>query len=201
MLAAIQRREYRRTKGAAMADEDKDGDKKFNQDDLNRVAANRAAEATRAAEARIAATLGMSPEEAQAKLAKATAAEREAMSAGERLAAAEARAEQATRDAEERIRATTAEAAARVELATSGIPANSLDKVLRMVDTSPNAKPVPDQIAELKTDLPALFQTGSTTEPVGTPAGSKTKPPTAQTATVEQQVADRLARFNLGGNK
>lgn len=185
-------------KGATVADED---GKTFTQEDLNRVAADRAAQAARAEAARITEALGMSPEDAKAKLAAAAQAERDALTVGERLAAAEAKAEQATRDADERIRVATAQAAARVELVSAGIPATSLDTVLRMVDTSATAAPVTDQISKLQTDLPQLFAKSGTGEPVGTPAGSMTKQQTGPSKSVDERVAERLSRLNLGGSK
>lgn len=173
----------------------------FTQADLDRIAGERAASARTAEANRVAAALGMSVEDAAAKLKAAAETERAALSAGEQLAAAKADAEAARREAAETVRVTTAAASARVALVSAGVTSDQVEAVLRMVDTGPEAKPATEQVEALKASIPALFAGAGSTGPVGTPAGDKAKPQQGTKQTMEERVAANLERLKLGGKK
>ena len=148
-----------------MSDTDPDGTATtFTQEQVTAAATKAAKEAERkarqASHTEIAASLGVTVDEAKAIIAKAKADE-------EANATELDRARKAQAEAEAQVAAVTARATATTALVAAGVQATVIDDALRLIDTG--ADDLTTEIDGLKTRLPALF----------TPADNGAPPPPA----------------------
>ena len=155
-----------------MSDTDPDGTATtFTQEQVTAAATKAAKEAERkarqASHTEIAASLGVTVDEAKAIIAKAKADEEANATELDRARKAQAEAEAKAAQAEAQVAAVTARATATTALVAAGVQATVIDDALRLIDTG--ADDLTTEIDGLKTRLPALF----------TPATDGTPPPPA----------------------
>ncbi len=155
-----------------MSETDPDGTATtFTQEQVTAAATKAAKEAERkarqASHTEIAASLGVTVDEAKAIIAKAKADEEANATELDRARKAQAEAEAKAAQAEAQVAAVTARATATTALVAAGVQAAVIDDALRLIDT--DADDIAGEIDGLKTRLPALF----------TPATDGTPPPPA----------------------
>lgn len=155
-----------------MSETDPDGTATtFTQEQVTAAATKAAKEAERkarqASHTEIAASLGVTVDEAKAIIAKAKADEEANATELDRARKAQAEAEAKAAQAEAQVAAVTARATATTALVAAGVQAAVIDDALRLIDTG--ADDLTTEIDGLKTRLPALF----------TPADNGAPPPPA----------------------
>lgn len=155
-----------------MSDTDPDGTATtFTQEQVTAAATKAAKEAERkarqASHTEIAASLGVTVDEAKAIIAKAKADEEANATELDRARKAQAEAEAKAAQAEAQVAAVTARATATTALVAAGVQAAVIDDALRLIDT--DADDIAGEVTALAARLPALF----------TPATDGTPPPPA----------------------
>jgi hypothetical protein len=168
-------------------------EKKFTQEDVDRHAGRRAAEAKRTAAKELAETLGMTVEEATAKLAKLAEQEEAEKTEVEKAREDAAQARREATDAKAQAAQESFETKLFRKLSAAGVgaglEAEAAEKRMamarRLLDLTVDAsdEDIAEKIAEIKTDVPGLFSVpdGKTPAPSGVTSGAA--PPAGGQAT------------------
>lgn len=149
------------------------------QDQLNRLAAERADRAERDAVRKVAEQLGMSPADAKKKLDEVAEKEQAAKSEEQRRAEQLAAKEREVAEKEAAALAREAELRNRAALVSAGATGDNLEDAVallaRRLPADADEAKVGDTVAELKKSRPELF-TAPTSSPAGTPPAAPPKP-------------------------